>query len=160
MVPPPCGKLDHAPPIAQLKVASTPLEVRAALQQVVSRLTQLEFRSDVLSRVELALSEALNNVVEHAQRDHPGGIIEIVLNRCATGLCIQVTDDGLPMPSGAPPAGNLPEVDVDVPDLPEGGFGWYLIRSVVDGMSYSRCDSGNCLHLCIHDLQDAAADTT
>ena len=61
------------------------------------------------------------------------------------------------MPGGTPPAGTLPDLGVEVQDMPEGGFGWFLIRSLVDEMTYERCNTGNCLMLCIHDLRDAGA---
>ena len=39
-----------------------------------------------------------------------------------------------PSPGGEPPAGQAPDPD----DLPEGGFGWHLIRSLSKDLEYHR----------------------
>ena len=93
----------------------------------------------------LCLAEALNNVVEHAYRDAADGRIDVTLKLAPDGFDATVTDTGVAMPGGAPPMG---EVDWDITDLgtlPEGGFGWMLIRSEVDRLDYRRCGPLNIL---------------
>ncbi len=58
------------------------------------------------------------------------------------------------MPGGQPPAGHLPRVAAPPPgggvgDLPEGGFGWSLIRTLTTDLSYSRQAGRNELHVVI-----------
>ncbi len=78
-------------------------------------------------------------------RDNATGAIDIALKGCSNHVCFQVLDDGEPMPGGRLPDGNPPAVDVPTADLPEGGFGWFMIRSVADELQYTRTDGGNCL---------------
>lgn len=92
---------------------------------------------------ELVLAEVLNNIVEHAYARHSGEI-EVTLSRDADGLLVQVVDTGLPMPAGAPPAGQLPALDRD-DGLPEGGFGWHLIRTLSRDLDYRRDGARNLL---------------
>ena len=50
------------------------------------------------------------------------------------------------MPGGRPPAGRLPDgADCALVDLPEGGFGWHLIRTLTRDLAYVR--SGGCNRL-------------
>ena len=58
----------------------------------------------------------------------------------------ELLDQGLPMPGGQPPPGQAAGVDVAVDDLPEGGFGWFLIRKLSQDLRYSR--DGDTNRLC------------
>ena len=42
------------------------------------------------------------------------------------------------MPNGQPPFGFAPDVTVALDDLPEGGFGWFLIKDLARDVSYER----------------------
>ena len=42
------------------------------------------------------------------------------------------------MPDGGPPKGHPAELGVDMQDLPEGGFGWFLIRTLTTDLRYRR----------------------
>ena len=59
------------------------------------------------------------------------------------GLWIGVVDNGRAMPGGVIPAGNMPAVDTDRDDLPEGGFGWAMVRVMTDDLTYRREDGEN-----------------
>lgn len=80
----------------------------------------------------------LNNVAEHAYAGGPGQI-EVTLALCRAGLSCTVVDAGLAMPGGALPLGVLVDTaDLALADLPEGGFGWHLIRSLTSDLNYAR----------------------
>nr|WP_317625820.1 ATP-binding protein [Rhodoalgimonas zhirmunskyi] len=95
--------------------------------------------ADQLGLIELVLGEVLNNVVEHAYGPVTNGQIEV---ECALGegaLVFVVRDFGREMPEGQLPEG-LP-IDIHrlrEEDLPEGGFGWFLVRALVRGLEYRR----------------------
>lgn len=82
--------------------------------------------------VELVLAEVLTNVVRHACQDRPGHDIDLVLRHRTGGLLVLIRDDGVPMPGGTPPEGRAQAPD----DLPEGGFGWGLIRMLTRDIRY------------------------
>ncbi|MFN8587751.1 MAG: ATP-binding protein [Candidatus Eisenbacteria bacterium] len=95
------------------------------------------------AHVELALVEAVNNVVRHAYHGRAGGLVEVVFVAEPDRISLEVADEGEPM---APrPA---PVIDFDPDDLqalPEGGMGLYLIHSVMDSVEYHSHGGRNSL---------------
>lgn len=130
-------------------------EVRGALAELRRKWQALQLSDDMARRAELVLAEALNNVVEHAQRDTPDGVIELDMRISAGGMIFRIRDDGVAMPAERLPKGRLPDMGTQTDALPEGGFGWFLIHAMSDGLKYCRRPAGNCL--CIHILDRLAA---
>ena len=119
-----------------LTFASDPMAVRVALISVLAHLSPLLPSPDDRDNAQIVLAEVLNNIVEHAYGNRSGSI-ELLIRPTGTGLCCAVIDDGAPMPGHAPPNGVL--LGGDKPDdLPEGGFGWHLIRRLSKGLCYQR----------------------
>jgi serine/threonine-protein kinase RsbW len=126
------GTLSLNPPDrARIVMDATMLDVRQSLS------------ADCLGTTELVLAEALNNVVEHAYARYPGQI-EVEVQRHLGHLRFRIADQGLPMPDGKSPKGKNPKIAA-VDDLPEGGFGWFLIRSFAEGLAYRRFGKRNML---------------
>jgi serine/threonine-protein kinase RsbW len=98
--------------------------------------------------VELVLAEVLNNVVEHALPGHMNNEISVCGQIGAGCLSLQVSDHGAPLPGGQIPDGLLPGLDVSFQDLPEGGFGWMLVRQLTSDLHYSRQAGMNRLCMC------------
>ncbi|MGB5558324.1 MAG: ATP-binding protein [Paracoccaceae bacterium] len=129
----------------KLTLPSDPFAVRAALEQVRLASVALEMSDVDVARAEIVLAEILNNVVEHACCGRPDCRIDVVIDRVQTGLLVTVVDDGDAMPDGAPPAGKAAEIQCDLVRLPEGGFGWSLIRDLTRDVVYARSDGRNYL---------------
>lgn len=89
------------------------------------------------AEAELVLAEVLNNIAEHAYRGRVGPIV-LRLKPCAGGVFCLLSDDGVAMPGGGLPEGQRPGIDVARDDLPEGGFGWHLIRLLTSRLRYDR----------------------
>lgn len=122
--------------------------VREALAYFIDQLSTLVLPQDDLETVELVLAETLNNIVEHAFADQtePGFIrIRCVCQRGV--LYLRITDFGKAMPGLMAPAGSTPAMPIGSDDLPEGGFGWGLIRTLTDDVSYVRSGPMNALTL-------------
>ncbi|SMH43372.1 ATP-binding protein [Maritimibacter sp. HL-12] len=115
--------------------------VRAALKSAMRAFREMEIADEQTGVVEIVLAEVLNNVVEHAYAEHGRGVIELDVRREGHRLNFMIRDDGRPMPGGNTPVGRPHDLDVTADDLPEGGFGWYLIRELTQGLTYRR--SGN-----------------
>lgn len=99
---------------------------------------------------QIILGEVLNNVVEHAYSFEEGRPIELSIWLTEGGLRCEVVDHGVPMPNGVPPAGTLPEFDGSLLEaLPEGGFGWAIVRELTDNLQYFRTDGINKLQFLI-----------
>ena len=99
---------------------------------------------------ELVLAELLNNIVEHAYGAGPIAGVEYWLMFAADGLAGRLVDSGAPMPGLALPAGVQAPLDGPVADLPEGGFGWNLIRRLTTRLEYRREDGRNLLDFAMH----------
>ncbi|MBS0125133.1 ATP-binding protein [Thetidibacter halocola] len=94
---------------------------------------------------ELVIAEALNNIVEHAYAGRDDGMIRVDLRWSDTQMQADLVDDGTPMPGGTPP-GDTDTLDrIRTETLPEGGFGWGLIHTLVSHLDYRR--EGGCNHL-------------
>ncbi len=129
-------------------VDSGELAVREALGLVLANLETLSLDVEELATVELVLAEALNNVVEHAYPvTKPGNSIKIHCSQKVTGLHFAITDQGYSMPNGQTPLGLPQNVEVDPFDMPEGGFGWFLIKDLAKDVTYRRVENTNQLAL-------------
>ena len=123
-----------------LVIASEQMAVRQALAQLLANPGLCHLRCDLRGRIEIVLAEVLNNIVEHAYADQRGDItIEVSTGPCGIGC--RILDTGAAMPGLALPDGKLAAHDPQ--DLPEGGFGWFLIRSLTEGLCYARTDGCN-----------------
>lgn len=128
--------------------------VRDGLRALLDTLLLRSLPEDGRGTAEIVLAEALNNIVEHAYAHHDGEI-EIDLHLRQHELLCRITDTGLPMPDGKLPAGLLAPIG-SFDDLPEGGFGWHLIRSLTHDLAYRR-DSGRNLLTFRLDTQQSPA---
>lgn len=125
-----------------IELKGTPQEVRAALETLRQKLTAEEFAACNAGVLELVLAEVLNNVVEHALAGRNDGQIIIRCNYINHCWQVEVQDDGAEMPGNQLPNGVMPDVDGALEDLPEGGFGWGLVRSLAQDIDYQRGDAG------------------
>jgi serine/threonine-protein kinase RsbW len=142
----PPGSNTPSPVIEPFKVCvrSGRLAVREALSAFLDALSPLDLDSDDTGTVELVLAEVLNNIVEHAYPPpDPSGPIRICCAPQPDGLVVRITDKGRAMPDGELPLGADAPLDMAIDDLPEGGFGWFLIRSLAQDISYTRVGDEN-----------------
>jgi serine/threonine-protein kinase RsbW len=131
--------------------------VRDRLIQMSAAPPMTDLPPDLHGLAQIVLAEVLNNIVEHAH-DGLEGEISVTLWRDGQGLACRIIDGGRAMPGGQLPAGGLPEIeDQPLDDLPEGGFGWHLIRSLTAGLQYRRIADRNELDFLI---RDPAAEAT
>lgn len=138
---------DTIPPF-QVAVQSSELAVREALAELLTALRPLNLDVEESGTVELVLAEVLNNIVEHAYPvPEPDGPITIQCELGRDGLHFQIRDEGKAMPDGTLPAGKRSRLDVDLIDLPEGGFGWFLIQDLARDVTYTRVGCENHLHM-------------
>lgn len=136
------------PPLILLSLQGEEHAVREALGRLMAALVPLGLTHDCRETVELVLAEVLNNIVEHAYAEAPGPI-EVELRAAADGVGCVICDHGRPMPDGTPPLGRQTLLDVPLEDLPEGGFGWFLIRSLTRDLDYVRQRGSNRLSFLI-----------
>ncbi|SDX48191.1 serine/threonine-protein kinase RsbW [Ruegeria halocynthiae] len=130
-----------------LSFPATQAQASAGIVTLSARLAAYGLPVSKADDVKIALAEAINNVVKHAYAGIAPADIQIDCCLCKDKLVIQITDTGKPMPNLRLPDGPPAPVDAPLQDLPEGGFGWHLIRQLTSNIQYERRDGGN--RLCL-----------
>lgn len=136
-------QMTGAPLIISQKIDSSPEAVRRALLGIRQALVQRDHPAKDDFGWETLLAEILNNIVEHAYAEEAGHEIQADFEFTHSRLAATIHDTGRPMPAGNLPSG----AGVSPEDLPEGGFGWFLIHELAERLDYSREDGRNLLQL-------------
>lgn len=130
----------------RLMFPATEDAVRAGLLHCRRAMRTAGMCTDLTGRAEIVLAEALNNITEHGRPDGQTGWISLRCDLCQAGLRVVITDRCRPLPQDLlafsgdmrPMPGNL-----DLADLPEGGFGWHLIRLLTHDLACKHEAFGN-----------------
>lgn len=151
--------LPQKQPMFHRVLNADPMVVRDTLSDMRQRFAQ-NVSDDALGRLELVMAELMNNVAEHAPiaaSAQPSGIgkvpvIHLCIVRHKAGLACALTDDGVSLPDSCVLPRKLPPLIAD--DLPEGGFGWFLVQNLTQALCYYRESSRNYLAFNIPFMQD------
>lgn len=138
----------------RLTIPARQTAVRDGLHALLDTLLLRSLPEDGRGTAEIVLAEALNNIVEHAYAHHDGEI-EISLQLRQNELLCRISDTGAPMPCDQLPDGMLVPLG-DFANLPEGGFGWHLIRSLSKDLAYRREGGRNLLSFRLDTQQSPA----
>jgi serine/threonine-protein kinase RsbW len=141
------GGSQHADLSLNRILESNPAAISAGLQEMFSSDLLMALSDGSRGTVEIVLAEALNNVVEHAYATY-SGTIKIRVTPGDGFLFVRIVDSGLPMPAQELPNGRL-GIATEIQDLKEGGFGWYLIRTLSQDLAYLRDGGLNILSFCV-----------
>lgn len=126
---------------------ATELEARQAISSTSGRLREAGLPRHRADEIEIALAEAVNNVVEHAYAGREPGLVRILCSLQREHLTIRICDKGASLPQDRLPEGLAVDLCVSKADLPEGGFGWFLIRELTSEICYDRDGEENRLSL-------------
>ena len=90
----------------------------------------------------LALEEAVANVIQYAYPAGSDGLVDIEAIICPGELKLIISDSGVPFDPTA-----APEVDITLSaeERPIGGLGIFLVRQIMDTVSYLRAEGKNIL---------------
>ena len=95
---------------------------------------------------ELALEEVFTNIIRHGSR--PGSTlwveVEVSLDRLAESVAMTVEDDG---PEFDPLSLSPPDLTAGLADRRVGGLGVFLVRKMMDSVSYVRIEGRNQLRM-------------
>ena len=104
---------------------------RAMLDALTQRLEEETGTENLGHHVISAFSEAFNNVVWHAYGGSRTETIQVNVEVAATGITVEMIDEGAGF--------DIDSVeDPDLPAMPEGGLGLWIIKSLMSHMSYDR----------------------
>lgn len=138
----------RARPMFHRVLSARPDTVRRTLTDIRRRFRS-EIGEDTMGRLELVLAEVMNNVAEHAVRISQDGmpgqvpLIHLSVVMQDSGLSCAISDDGVTLPDECLRPRGLPLIDGA--ELPEGGFGWYLIQDLTQALCYYREEQRNFL---------------
>jgi anti-sigma regulatory factor (Ser/Thr protein kinase) len=98
-------------------------------------------------KLELALEEVLVNVVHYAySEDQQEGWIKLGYYDDDGTVCIRIVDGGRPFD---PLLKEDPDISMNIEDREVGGLGIFLVKNMVDDLSYQRSDNRNISTFCI-----------
>lgn len=138
------GRLENRRPLLRRRFDGTHEAVRGHLHAVEALASDEGASPDHYADVLIVLGEVLNNIVEHAFAEVENGWIDCQISRCNGHFSIETCDNGTPLPPyllnrGSPP----PNIDTETGDLPEGGFGWFIVHALTEDMIYERSNDHN-----------------
>ncbi|MGB3406590.1 MAG: ATP-binding protein [Jannaschia sp.] len=124
--------------ILRERIAGTSDAVQSHLRTLEGATRACELDTDRSADMLIVLGEILNNIVEHAFTGSDDGWIVCTIHRHKDRFSVETRDNGAPLPPGLLTAGPLPDIDTTLDDLPEGGFGWFIVHTLTDDMIYER----------------------
>ncbi len=133
----PSGRFRHV-------FSAEPAAVRDALRRAVARFAR-QISVEDAGTLELTLAEALNNVVEHGYASREPGPVDLLVVKGRGNLECRIVDAGVPMPGLVSPSPGIQAPPRKIETMPEGGWGWALIRVLTTDLDYRRENGRNIL---------------
>ncbi|MEY8827958.1 ATP-binding protein [Sedimentitalea sp. XS_ASV28] len=126
---------------------ATEQNTRIALAEIMTHLQTVGVPEEQAGGVEIALAEVVNNIVEHAYREVAEGRVVFRAGVKGNVLRVLIVDAGVELPGSTLPEGKPANLDTGLNELPEGGFGWFMIRTLTRDIRYRRLRGRNHLRL-------------
>lgn len=95
----------------------------------------------------LVLSELMTNIVKHAYGPSGKGTIGVSARFLGQFLEVLIVDQGAELPEYVLQKNKIEFDGDDLFALPEGGFGWSIVHSIIDEIEYQRAAGSNRLLL-------------
>ncbi|MDL2239988.1 ATP-binding protein [Bacteroidales bacterium OttesenSCG-928-L14] len=102
--------------------------------------SDLNLDASLIMSLNLALEEAVSNIIMYAfpKEDHQN--IKLDVNKKGSDLVFTLTDSGVAFD---PTIKDDPDLDLSAEDRPIGGLGIFLIKQIMNEVTYSRMDDNN-----------------
>jgi serine/threonine-protein kinase RsbW len=129
----------------ELNIPSNPVFERVVRASAAEVGSAFGFSAERVEDLKLAISEAVNNAIDHGNRREAGKLVAVVFEIDGEKLEIRISDEG----TGAEKLDTARRV-VDEQNLESGhlrGFGMYLISELVDDLEVSSSQKGTVLTL-------------
>ncbi len=112
-------------------------------EELTAQLQNYADDEELANKVNVVLTEALANAIHHANADNPDEEVEIRISVNDNELLLQVFDHGKGFDLNSVADDRLDTDD----DLKEHGRGLYIMRSLMDSVSYFPVEGGNVLEM-------------
>lgn len=124
-----------------LQVATNVEALRRAQDEIEAFCNAQAWPADVVFQIGLVVEELGINVVNYAYEDGDEHEFSISVTSGDQSLTLEIVDGGRPFD----PLEEAPEPDLEasLEDRPIGGLGVYLVRTIMDELSYRREDGRN-----------------
>lgn len=129
----------------ELSIPSNPIFERVVRASAAEIGSAIGFSRERIEDLKLAISEAVNNAIDHGNQRASGKLVAVVFELDGEKLEIRISDQG----PGAPDL-NFSRRVVDEQSLEAGylrGFGMYLISELVDDYEVNSSHTGTMLTL-------------
>ena len=135
-------KIDHM--IFQEKFIAQIKSIREVCQKVEMKLFALGFSPDVLNDVIVSIDEAITNIVTHGSHENVGDALEaeVEVIHDNGALHVKILDSGKPYDYDNIP---MPDISENLKGNRIGGFGVFLMNSLMDHVHYRRDNETNVL---------------
>ena len=131
-----------------MKHITIPAEIKSiakAIAPIIGVLEDAEADFVLTNKIEVAIDEILTNISLHAYAPGSGNIdIDYSLEEDRRLFTIIITDEGVAFD---PLAKEDPDVSLSEKERPIGGLGIYIVKNVMDEVTYSRVGNKNVLTL-------------
>jgi anti-sigma regulatory factor (Ser/Thr protein kinase) len=131
------------PPVRELHIAANVANLAAVAEFVATCCVQWQIDENNTFKIQLAIDEAVTNIIEHA---YGGGDGEIIL-RCWIAehhFYVQLQDKGKAFdPARAP----RPNITGSLAERKTGGLGIYFMRKLMDEVHFEFAEEGNTLQM-------------
>jgi len=118
------------------------------LNSIAARIEELaevwELSMPLTMNINLVLEESVSNIIFYAFPEGGKHLIEIILSLINQELTIVIKDDGIPFD---PTAKEQPDTNLPADERPIGGLGIFLVKKIMDIVSYTREENKNILTL-------------
>lgn len=120
-------------------------EIEKGINPIIALLEDAETDFKLINKIEVAIDEILTNIALYAYTPNKGDIdIDYELDEENRNLTIIITDEGKEFD---PLAKEDPDINLDEKDRQIGGLGIFIVKTVMDEVSYQRKDNKNILTL-------------
>ena len=127
----------------ELTIGSDITEIPAVSARLDGAMKTAGFSQEAILDTQLAVEEAITNVIVHGYR-RPGCAITVICRVTLHRAEIQLVDSAPPFNPLSLPE---PDIEADVEERQIGGLGIYLLRQVMDEISYRYENGKNILVL-------------
>lgn len=120
-------------------------EIEKAINPIISLLEEAETNFVLINKIEVAIDELLTNIALYAYAPNKGTIdIDYDLDEASRNLTVIITDAGKEFD---PLIKEDPDISVNEKGRKIGGLGIFIVKNVMDEITYKRIDNKNILTL-------------